>query len=445
MKNPNGTCPKSLLCAGIGLALVAFTLPNKAWAEPLTFLNAVDRMVEASPQYRASVELLQAQKATAQEGLFAHYPTFSASASTNYGGAFTSPQTDTNQSASVGASASIPLFHFGADEARRNISKIALAQLAVAERASRVSTEKDMAGIVFDVLKAERSKLLEEKILNTRGELLKKAEALFRRGLLPAEELSKMEFDFGVAKLNARESAARTQDLKAKLTAFLGEHTFSQQWPWAVSFFEQVENRWPDVLTKSSENATAEKRFAVQKSGEEVTAANAAQLPAFSLGAQASKAFDLSGTTSGTANPTNTPVTWGVGISTSLPLFPRVAENSRKEAALRNASAAKFQLEEQERAVSLQLASLKASLRSALEAARDRENFLKQAEKNVARSRERFLAGKISANDLATDETSLLQMELALVENIATLHGTVVAVCNTAQEPLAPCVTMLQK
>jgi outer membrane protein TolC len=417
-----------------------------AHAESLSFVDAVNTMVNASPKFRAAQEAIKADMAATRPGLYAHYPEVSANAGTGLSGAF-AEEARTSRNASLGASLSVPLYRFGADEARRNLATLTLGQAEPNERALRTESEKEAAALLFDCIKAVQTSTFEENILRSRDDLLRKTEALFQKGLLPAEELSKLQYEIGVAKLAARESASRAKELQTQVASMLPADTAppTLEWPWSLTFFEGVEKNWSERLRAEWAAAAEPERIALQKSALELEASRAGQLPSIGFGASASKNFDLTPRDENrpAQGSNSNPVTWSLGLSTSIPLFPRVAESSRVEAAARGESAARLRLQERERQIALQAESLKTSLRNALDAARERQGFLQQAEKNLTRSRERFLAGKISANDLTMDETARLQMEMALGETMSTLHTNVVSLCAAATVPLTHCVERL--
>jgi outer membrane protein TolC len=420
---------------GLSLSLISFALAYATTSVP--FFDAVTRMVTNSPKYRAAIQNIEGDKAAAAPGLYSHLPEASAEISHGNSGVF-SNDGETVKSTLLTGSLSLPLFRFGADTANVKIAKISRAQADIAAIFALAQAEKEMALLAVENIKLEKSISLEDRIFRSRVELFNKADALFKRGLLPAEELDKMRFDVGVAKLQLAEARVRATEIKQQVSVALGDGIISQEWPWGARFFDRFE-KWDFAVAvqKFLPLATENERLDVQKSAERLSTARAGALPSVGLNASMGKQYSsLNGSR-------DNPMNWSMSVSASVPLFSRMQTFSNVEAASRALSAASLKVQDAERSLQNEVRGTAATLAELVVASRERAIFLQQANKNLSRARERFLAGKISSNELAQDETKVFQMEQSLLDNEALLHGSLIRLCSAFVMTLQYCVQRL--
>jgi outer membrane protein TolC len=131
-------------------------------------------------------------------------------------------------------------------------------------------------------------------------------------------------------------------------------------------------------------------------------------------------------------------------VSASLPIYSRFENSSRLEAALLQLGSANFRFEERKRNFLDLVLRTESSFRNKLTAARERTAFLGVAKKNLDRSRERFVAGRISSNELATDELRVLQMEQIRINLVADLHRDLLELCRVLTLSINECVSQIE-
>ncbi len=421
----------------LGLSLSVISFAQAGAADSVSFLDAVAKMVSNSPKYRAAIQTIEGDKAASVPGLYSHLPEVSAEISHGNSGVF-SGESETVKSTSLNGSVSLPLYRFGADAANVKIAKLSMSQAKVAAHLAQVQAEKEMALLAVDNIKFQKSIVLEDRIFRSRVELFNKADALFKRGLLPAEELDKMRFDVGVAKLQLTEAKVRAADIKQQISVAMGEGELSQEWPLNARFFDRFE-KWDaaTALNKFLPSAIENERLDVQKSVERLSVARAGALPSVGLNASMGKQYSsLNGSRDNSVN-------WSMNVSASVPLFSRMQSFSDVEVASRILSAANLKVQDAERSLRNDVRGTAASLAELVVASRERMTFLRQANKNLSRARERFLAGKISSNELASDESKLFQMEQSLLDNEASLHSSFIRLCAAFAMTLQDCMTAL--
>lgn len=400
------------------------------------FFSIVSCMVENSPQYRAAKDAIAADISSAQPGRYAHFPELSGQISQSFAGTFESKEQQA-RSTTAGVSLSVPVYRFGADEALVEQSQRALRTADAALDAARVQSEKQMATLLIEWLKAEKQVGIEERVSRSRYSLLEKAEGLYKRGLLPDEELEKMRVEVGLAQVQLNEMKTNERSLRGQLEVASCEPVSPIAWAWSDRIFQKFET-WN--ASAAIENflsfALQDAQLAVQKAQGDVVVARAAGLPSINFAAGLNKSLAQ------TANESQSnPVGWSLGLTAAVPLFSRFENQSRLESALHQLSAAQWRLKEKERQIRNDISKIASMLANKVIAARERGQFLQRATANLARARERFLAGKISSNDLATDETRVSQMEQALTANTAALHQDVIDLCALFLKPLQQCET----
>jgi outer membrane protein TolC len=423
---------------------IGILLSNGARAESAnSFLNAVATMVQNSPKHKAILEQHASKIAESNPLLYAHYPHLSASAIHQTSKAFDT-KFSTAQSTTLATTVSIPVWRFGADTISTKQGQTAQ-DLAHAEMVAEVAAlESEMATLAIEFLKAQKQFILEERITKARAETLAKAEVLFKKGLLPQEELEKMRLDVGLAKVALSENKTRMEELKRKVTLFHGSEIANLDWPWETEFFMPILKRnEPTLAAGALDKALRIGVLRTQQNAWELQKAKATALPSVEASGQIAKTFRHN------SNSQTEPSTWNAGISATIPLFERMQNYGRIESAARSHRAAQFQAQSKEIEVKNETTALLSTMKDKVASAQERISFLAQAQKNLEKSRERFLTGKISSNDLSMDETRLFQMEQNLLDNIAALQQTGVQLCSTLVVTLAECTgewnSLLQK
>ena len=416
------------------------SLPHIVFAQqipdaPRGFFAVVERMVENSPRYRSALLETEAQKVNARAGSFSHWPSLSGSISHSLDGN-TSDDSQRNQSSGMSISTSVPLYRFGADQATVDQSRINRQFADAAARRVRVEAEKETACALLDLVKLEKQISIEERIFRSRTAVLDKAEGLFKRGLLPSEELEKMRVDLGMADIRLSELRTNARLSRQKSELAFGGPMGEVAWAWDSAALKKLESWSVDsALARLLPTALEEVRFAVQRAESDVVVARSGTLPSVGLNGSVGKSF--------LHRPLSRehPAAWSVGVSATVPIFSRFENQSRTESALLLMSAARLKLQDKERDVRQQVQSIAATIRDRLTADRQRNTFLESARNNLAKARERFLAGRISSNDLSSDETRVSEVEQALINSEAALQQDVVQLCAVLTLSLPVCVS----
>lgn len=416
----------------IGLGSV-FT--QQVSANPPAFFAAVERMVENSPSYRATMIEIESQKSTAQSGLYSHYPSLNGSVSHSLSG-MRADGGQSSQASSLGLSLFMPVYRFGADQAAVDQAQRSLLASESAARRVRVETEKEMSTLLLEHIKLEKQVAIEERLYVSRTAVLEKAERLFKRGLLPAEELDQLRVDVGMADIRLGEMRTLARQVRQKSELALGGSLTGVSWAWEMRQLDKLETWNADgALLRLAKVPLEEAVFAVQKAEADIIAARSAMLPSIGLNASVNKML--------AHRPVSAvqPETWSVGVSAGVPIFARFENAGRHDAALLMLSAAKLKLYEKELEVRQQVSKFAATIRDRITATRQRKSFLDRARSNLTKARERFLAGRISSNTLSSDENRVSEMEQSLIGNEAALQQDVVQLCAVFRIAMSDCLT----
>ena len=418
--------------------LISFFCPGPAFAtEQSRFIEIVERMVASSPEFQAAMSSTEAEIATARPGLYAHTPIVNAGVSQGLQGTV-DQKTDFWGRPAASLSLSLPIFNFGADSATVAGSILSQQGSEISTRLLRSKIENSMASLLINSIKLKKLVVVEDSLFKSREALLYKAEGLYKRGLLPEEELEKNRVDTGLAKLQLAEIQMNSINELRTVEAALGGRPGPLEWPWDLPFFARFE-KWNGRpwIEKNLSRVLEEPLLEKKKAENAVIMARAQTLPSVSFSSGLSKSFALRG-----EEPLAT--SWSMQFSASVPIYSRFENSSRLEAALLQLGSANFRLEEKQRNFLDLVLRTESSFRNKVKAASERTAFLVRARKNLERSRERFVAGRISSNELTTDESRMLQMEQIRITLIADLHKDLLELCRVLTLSLVECVAQLE-
>lgn len=423
------------------LFLSAVSTSFAAANRSVSFIDAVDQMVSNSPEYQSALQSIEVDKASVQSGLYSHYPTFSGQLSHGMNGAWASTPAgngESSEQSSASVSMALPVFRFGADQATLESSQVALRAAQVSAKTARIRSEAAMAMLLIDEIRSRKQVIFEDSIFRSRTVVLEKAESLFKRGLLPAEELEKIQLDAGVASIQLLEVKTAALNNRRQAETAYGAPLGDVAWAWEAGFFSKFE-QWNvgAFLDRNLQIALEDVSLELKKAELALARSRAERFPTLDFASTVAKVFP---TENGTPRP---PATWSMQLMASVPLFSRFESSSRVEASVSAVSAAKFKWAERERVVRENVSKTASSLRDRVVAARNRATFLKRAWNNLTRARERFLAGKISSNDLSLDERRVFELELTQLSNEADLQKDFVQLCSALTLPLRECALNL--
>jgi outer membrane protein TolC len=401
------------------------------------FIEIVERMVAGSPEFQAAMSSAEADIVRARPGLYAHTPSVDASVSQGLQGTV-DQKSDFWGRPALSLSVSMPVFNFGGDSTRVAGARLSQQGSEISTRIVRSKIENSMAALVINAIKLKKVAMVEENLFKSREALLNKAEGLYKRGLLPEEELEKNRVDTGIAKLQLAEIQLSTTNEYKTVEAAFGGSPGPLDWPWDLSFFSKFE-KWNGRawIGKNLDRALEEQFWERKKAENALALARAQTLPSFSFSSGLSKSLARHG-------ETPLPATWSMQVSASLPIYSRFENSSRLEAALLQLGSANFRFEERKRNFLDLVLRTESSFRNKLTAARERTAFLGVAKKNLDRSRERFVAGRISSNELATDESRVLQMEQIRINLVADLHRDLLELCRVLTLSINECVSQIE-
>jgi outer membrane protein TolC len=288
--------------------------------------------------------------------------------------------------------------------------------------------------------------LLETEVL---ASIVKKEQELFnigveryKRGLLPQQEVDKIEIDMENASSHLADTQIKEGIARANLVALLGHDKIQANWPWMDAFraihadpkkmtkllgTEDDLLKRPDVMS-ALRNSEAQSDRASQRVRQ--------ALPSL----DSSLTYSSYGLVTQQTGTSSIDPNWTAQITLTVPLFDQLAAYS----------AARVQyFEEQKADVALELArrnamadwsSAKQTFTVALTTALAREKTVQVSRKLYGDSRSRFRLGRIDANDLSLDETRLSDSELLATAGWAQAHLALAELCHSRGLALKECV-----
>lgn len=400
-----------------------------AYSSPLPFLEAVQTALDRSPVLDSQREKVQSIKSKNLSSSLYLLPDLSLRATESRA---KDTLTDENfSSRSLEAQLNWNLYRFGADSA--------LADSASAQNLSEeIALERTLLEVeeqAIEALVALIQTQSELEIYERQLEIQKRAETIakkrYQKGLMALEESQKITIDLENDRVRLQEQTVLYEKSKADVKALIGEETIELQWPWKerLNVF-QIPETWEPSQTNLS---LREARIRSEDSQFQTRSLKRRLLPSLDLSLSAKHENNLQSTQSGN--------TLSGGLSLTIPLFSRLEDYGQYRSQVHEEARAELQVERVRRDTQSLWASTKRGLEIALESVKVREQTLQISKRLYETGLKRFQQGLIDANELAQDQTRLLDAERFAVQGWASAHNRFSEACHLVGLRVADCLS----
>ena len=362
---------------------------------------------------------------------FIHLPEVTSSASINklYEGS------KTQSSSNVSLSANAVLFNGGhdslvRDEAKKRVQKLDLeSSKKVLERTATIAQD------LIEVVSKKKSLLEREKWLKSRRNILENAEIRFKKGLLAVEEWIRLKIDFDNAQNELDQS-------KLELNMVTERHQLDAKqldqlsWPWLHLIGEKTASRLKSSPPVTSSLDSRIDEVSIEASSLAIQAERRRYFPEFSLSAGIGRNF----------NENNLPrdLQRSTTLSVSLPLFSRFQTESQINSLVKQQASEKSRADYESSQNKKTIAFLTQDIKRLTARLNTNNGISKLARDVMEKSREKFLQGKISANDFNSDESRYINLYDSWLKDLESLHKDFIVLCKKTSTDIFACVDSLK-
>lgn len=323
------------------------------------------------------------------------------------------------------ADLSLNLYRFGQDASRyrlaeRGDSRYAAAQLRQIMEAERLAAEKILVYIYYS-----RDLALLQKIYKVRERLLDVSSKQYNKGLLPQQEVKKVELDLRTIDLQIKRAEVQVGQARVELERYLGLEQVADVWPIAKG---QEALKVLNVSQKHPLYSEAEEALAMEKEREKILWA--AQYP--SLDAQAIANRSISG------DPFNRGQSEFL-LSLTVPLLDRGLSRSLYSSQIERSASASHNLEWIKQNLEVQNKNAAIALKETVSNIEVYDNLIITAKQIYQDSLGRFERGLLTVNDLAIDESRFYNAERDSVQSWYNLQLSWISSCQSSGVRLKEC------
>jgi hydrophobic/amphiphilic exporter-1 (mainly G- bacteria), HAE1 family len=335
----------------------------------------------------------------------------------------------------LGAAASIDfnLFRFGADySAMRAAGKEIEAEQAQLA-AITLRTESSAAGELNRWIMTTLDLEILARLTDARKNLLQIAGRRYDRGLIPKQEIDKLEIDLENDRALQRDADMALVQSSSSIIELLGHHEVERTWPWkkrlastsAKVAHEETLTLRPDWVEAALRVSAAEHR-AAQAWGRMFPSLDFSLSYGFYQARSGSASLDRA--------------EYSTSLVLSFPLFDRLSSYGEFAAQSESLKSTTLALERVKRAAKREWDSAKQALPLAVESALAREKTLLVSRGLYQDALARFERGLSEANDLNIDQQRLLQSERLAIQGWASAHTLFASYCLASGRRLKACV-----
>jgi outer membrane protein TolC len=420
--------PGSSLLLGIACALSA---PARA-ASPLTFDQAIARILARSTSVPAQQAQLDAARARALPSYFSFAPGLSVDAKRTWTGGV-APEAPYHTAEAV---ADLNLFRFGADFAGLQAGRAdGRAQEAQLQNAILLAEEEAVRAIAL-YLERKHSTEISEKFVGSQADLLRIARERYKAGYLPQQEVDKVSIDLENEKSRLADAQVLEAQAEAALVALLDDANIELAWPWkdslagrdgkalaAAAFALDARPDWQAALSSTSaEDARSWRGHLLLLPSVDA---------AFAFG-------NTMAVTNGGDELAGGPA-WRATLGVTWTLWDHAATYSAARAQASAAAQAGLRQERLARDARGDWRAAKAAFEIAVDSAVSRQRSAEVARKLYEDNLRRFQKGRASANELSVDQTRLFQNELFAVQGWSAAHQAFSRLCHSLGRRLQDC------
>ena len=422
--------------------LIALLTAAESHAAERTFSDALTAIVAQNPALTAQQETAAAAAERLTPLGYHYLPTVSVVGEN----AYQAPAQELDKrlrTTSVGLDIRSNLFRFGADRAAATAAELDVKKQTAKVKVARFKLEAEAAAQLLDAITARLELDVIRKIASSRDDLLKVAKRQYSKGMIAAQEVTKIEVDLGSATARVIDAEADVARSAANLAPYLGGDAIETAWPFRVIVLAAQKDIVKPGAIDGLVAATADQpeleaaRLEAAQQEQQLTAARARQYPYLDLRAGLDKRVEgeagVPGFEAGAPRAS-------AALVLTVPLFERFESTANYRAAAHTKAAADADLAAQQMASGTSLASAKALLKAALTTVQSREQLLVSARQLYRDNLTRFERGLVTVNEMTLDEGRLYEAELATIRGWKTTHQSVIGLCHALGKDIKGCV-----
>lgn len=320
----------------------------------------------------------------------------------------------------AGLRASVNLFRSGGD----------LAGIRAANKeieSGRKSLERETQTAQFEAVEAlvqyiaqTRLVAIGEKLAEVRTDSLRVARERFTKGLMPQQEVDKTAIDLDITRSRLADTLSALAEAAAKLEIALGHSHVQIEWP------------WQSRLSKNSEVELM--KFDIENRpdwGSAFALTEARRLRKRQAGAFLLPSVDLLATYGSPDLQNSSRRDVAAILTLNIPLFDGFKNWGEYGVEGYREQLAKVQLETVQREAPAQVAALRKTHRFARESAIARSKTAVVTRRLYDDNLQRFRLGRASANDIAIDQSRLLESQQLEVQGWLSAHLTLLRLCHS--------------
>lgn len=410
-------------------SLILMFSPSFSYAD--SFEDMVTSILAQDELLKSESLSIEASREELVPKSFLHLPEVTTSASTSrlYDGS------KTQSSSNISLSASAVVFNGGhdslvRDEAKKRTQKLDLeSSKKVLERTATVAQD------LIEFVSKNKSLMEREKWLKSRRNILENAEIRFKKGLLAGEEWIRLKIDFDNAQNEFEQS-------KIELDVISGRYHIDRKqleqlsWPWLHLIGDRTASSFKSFPPATSSLDARIDEVSLEASSIAIKAERRRYFPEFSLSAGISRNFNEDNLPSDVQKSTT--------LAVSLPLFSRFQTESQINSLVKQQasekSRAEYQSSENKRMVDFLIQDIK----RLTDRLNNNNGISKSARDVMEKSRDKFLQGKISANDFNSDESRYINLYDSWLKDMESLHKDFIVLCKNTSVDIFACVDSLK-
>ncbi len=324
----------------------------------------------------------------------------------------------------LAATLDLNLFRFGSDiSGMRAASREAKAAIAQFE-ATKIRVESLAVEGLTEWLLYSKEKEIMDRLAGLRENLLAIAKKRFDRGLIPKQEVDKLEIDWENDRALLRDSETGFLRASARVVELLGHQDIETDWPWiqhlTLEKISKASGELPELKNRPDWQAA---EYALSGAQARKSQAWGKLFPSLDLSLSYGIYYAHT-----RAESVRRPE-YSASIVLSVPLFDRLANYGYFEVQSNTAKASELELEKIRRQARREWDAARGALPLAIESALARQTTLVVSRRLYQDALKRFERGLTEANDLNVDQQRLLQSEQLAVRGWATAHTTLANLC----------------
>lgn len=406
------------------LFVLIFSFFSHTVEAKLNFNEAVEAIMERSPDIPSSQAYLEATESSLLSQKLQILPSFSAgwtkretfeSVSERTGKFF---KTDFNIFKGGSHYNSWKSNEYGFDAAKAGLNK------------TKLHVEYTAVQTLLSYIQKAKDKEIYQRLLKINSDSLKTARSRFKRGLISQQEVIRAQVDLGLAKARVKAAEIELNSAKSNLEALLGHTDVSLKWPLANDLMNlRLKGLLNKELKIEERPDVKEARLNVMRDTHSVTSTKGSFLPRVDF------SYTIS---SDDINNTNYEEQTSL-ITISIPLFDGWQTVSSVKSSQYTLAASRKTLTSTERQASSDWQKVKNNLVHAIETAKERNSNMKLSRKLYKSNFRRFQQGRSSVNDLLVDQNRFLDSESQANSGWLQAHLAWLEFCHTMGKRLNSC------